>query len=308
MTATPGDRAEADIERELTEQLAQLARRFIAGLHAHGRLVETGGAQALRRLQEQHHTPHSLPEAVQDARDAHGAADTFAGPAPAPALHDTNAPSDAAPRGVADAPVTVPPARQSGMIDPAARTAAADDPRTAGDRQVRAAAAAAMLQAGSAGRLEVLQIVPDHDHIAVHIRAFSLSDWEYWLALIGAPLGTPTVRAGDAQTATGHIDGVDVHLTGHEVPRLLDEAAETAREPFHLAGRVYDLARAHLDRHGQTWLYLGQRQQDDTPLLALGGTGGPVYPLTSIITTNGPLIPVETDPTTPTRPGTEHTP
>ncbi|MEW2492806.1 BN159_2729 family protein [Streptomyces nodosus] len=304
MTATPGDRAEADIERELTEQLTQLARRFIASLHSHGRLVETGGAQALRRLQEQHQTQHGLPETVQHTRDAHGAADTFAGPA----LHDTNAPSDAAPRGAADVPVTVPPARQSGMIDPAARTAAADDPRTVGEGQVRAAAAAAILQAGSAGRLEVLQIVPDHDRIAVHIRAFSLSDWEYWLALIGAPLGTPTVRTGDAQTATGHIDGVDVHLTGHEVPRLLDEAAETAREPFHLAGRVYDLARAHLDRHGQTWLYLGQRQQDDTPLLALGGTGGPAYPLTSIITTNGPLTPVETDTTTPTRPGIEPTP
>ncbi|GEK04665.1 BN159_2729 family protein [Streptomyces sp. 1-11] len=174
----------------------------------------------------------------------------------------------------------------------------AREPRTADGGQVQspAAATAARLRAENAARLEVTQITADHEGVSVHIHAVSLGDWEYWLSAIGAPLNAPTHRSGWVQTATGRLDGVEVRLTAEAVPRLLQEAAQQATDPFLLGGRVYDLALGHTDRHGQTWHYQGRRQEDDTPLVTLGGTGGPSYPLTSIVVANGPLTPAAANP------------
>ncbi|MFD0502233.1 BN159_2729 family protein [Streptomyces chiangmaiensis] len=76
---------------------------------------------------------------------------------------------------------------------------------------------------------------------------------------------TPTHRIGTTQTATGHLNNTPIHLTAHHVPHLLDQATTTADDPYYHHGRIYDLARGHTDRHGQTWLYTGQRQPDNTP-------------------------------------------
>ncbi|MGW5330768.1 BN159_2729 family protein [Streptomyces sp. NPDC004014] len=174
----------------------------------------------------------------------------------------------------------------------------ARESRTADGGQVQSSAAvtAARLRAENAARLEVTQITADHEGVSVHIHAVSLGDWEYWLSAIGAPLNAPTRRSGWVQTATGRLDGVEVRLIAEAVPRLLQEAAQQATDPFLLGGRVYDLALGHTDRHGQTWHYQGRRQDDDIPLVTLGGTGGPSYPLTSIVVANGPLTPAAANP------------
>ncbi|MFD8724505.1 BN159_2729 family protein [Streptomyces sp. NPDC059629] len=305
MTITPDNRT--DVEQELAEQLGQLAQRFVARLKAEGRLVETGGAQALKRLQEQDEAQRSLREAAEGAFDI---IDHLPSPKPpTPTLpphtfqaHTPHAPADVPQPTNLPQPAGVPTAEQIPTISPAAAHSASTPDHSAADHaQARSATTAARLRAENAGRLEVMQIAPDHERITIHIRALSLSDWEYWLAAIGAPLDAPTHRAEGAQIAAGQIDGIDVHLTAHEVPRLLDEATKAAEEPFHLAGRIYDLARGQIDRHGQTWLHLGQRQTDNMPLLTLCGTSGPLYPLTSIVMANGPLTasPTQTPPTTP---------
>ena len=426
---------DTDLERELTARLSELAHAFIADLNAQGRLVETGGADTLRRLRQQHQTPppeleaepadagcevteietHPAPgaptlwEALTAPRsgedtpgppttprplrilgasepcpaganvlDSCDAPATTAAPAvgrqpaalePVPAQQATvraPAPAQSAcaqePR-TADGDQTQPPAQatapapacaqqtaalalaaarqpfalgsvtgqnsgaqsqrtagggqaqppppaQAATLEPALvqqptalepappQSTGAQEPRTAGEGQAQPSAAvtAARLRAENAARLEVTGITADHDRVDVHIHAVSLSDWEYWLTAIGAPLNAPTHRSGWVQTATGHLDGVEVHLTAEAVPRLLQEAAQQAAEPFLLGGRVYDLALGHTDRLGQTWLYDGLRQEDDTPLLTLGGTSGPPYPLTSIVVANGPLTPTAANP------------
>ncbi|MGW2726943.1 BN159_2729 family protein [Streptomyces sp. NPDC001494] len=192
------------------------------------------------------------------------------------------------------------PARQSDALEPApARSAGVQGPRTAdggGQAPSSAAVTAARLRAENAARLEVTQIASDDERVDVHIHAVSLGDWEYWLTAIGAPLDAPTRRSGWVQTATGRLDGVEVRLTAEAVPRLLQEAAQQATDPFLLGGRVYDLARAHTDRHGQTWHHHGRRQEDDIPLVTLGGADDPCYPLTSIAVANGPLTPAAAPP------------
>ncbi|MEU7967996.1 BN159_2729 family protein [Streptomyces sp. NPDC049097] len=157
------------------------------------------------------------------------------------------------------------------------------------------AATAIRLHAGHAHRLELAHITPHHDHITVHINAATLNDWEYWLTAINA-LDTATHRIGTTQTATGHINNTPIHLTAHHVPHLLDQATHNAKDPYYHHGRIYDLTHPHTDRHGQTWHYTGQRQSDNTPLLALPGTNHPPYPLTTITATNGPLTPTRTSP------------
>ncbi|WP_143668439.1 hypothetical protein, partial [Streptomyces carpinensis] len=78
MTTVPGNRM--DVEQELTARLSELAHAFIADLNAQGRLVETGGAEALRQLREQNRTQHSATEAETGGAEAIEAA---AHPAPA---------------------------------------------------------------------------------------------------------------------------------------------------------------------------------------------------------------------------------
>ncbi|MGW5126209.1 BN159_2729 family protein [Streptomyces sp. NPDC004069] len=306
MTSTPESRDDAEVERELIEQLAQLARRFIADLQTQGRLVETGGAEALQRLREQDETQRGLPEADRAVVIAEADAEAVVGPAPrivAPrdaislpgnGLGALVVPDAAAP---VPQPAVVPVAEQIPTVRPAAaRTPGAEEqsPVHWDPAQARTAAVVARLRAENAGRLEIRHITSNHERVTVHIHALSLGDWDYWLTAIGAPLDAPSHRTGWAQIVHGQIDGVEVQLTADEVPRLLDQAAEAAGEPFRLGGRVYDLARGQLDRHGQLWRYLGQRQDDGVPLLALGGTSGPLYPLTSIVTVNGPLSVAET--------------
>ncbi|MEU0598028.1 BN159_2729 family protein [Streptomyces sp. NPDC006393] len=356
-----------DVEQELMARLGELARAFIADLNAQGRLVEIGGAEALRHLREQHDHQHTLPRTPTGGAQATETATHLAARTPA-ALWDaiTTPPTSQIPPSTldashplhllyaphnsphmpdrGDAPADAPAGAQAAAYGTAADTEEAhstgpsdmapsgqddhgqqarhedqvqrgnheDQAQRAGheeqeqqaghaeqeqqaghDEQTRSAAVrtAARLRAEHAGRLDVTRITAELERVTVHIQALSLTDWEYWLAAIGAPLNAPTHRAEGAQTATGHLDGVEIHLTADAVPRLLDEAARKATEPYCLAGRVYDLALPHTDRHGQTWHYHGQRQEDDTPLLTLHGTGSPPYPLTSVLTANGPLIP-----------------
>ncbi|MEW2132913.1 BN159_2729 family protein [Streptomyces sp. NPDC005435] len=145
------------------------------------------------------------------------------------------------------------------------------------------------LKVESAGRLEVTHITADAQRVGVHIHALGLADWEYWLTVIGVPPDARTLRVGDAEVVTGRIEGTEVRLTAHEVPRLLDEASRTLVTPYRLGGRVYDLARALADRHGRSWRYLGRDGEDGTPLLALSGTDGPPMPLGTLAATHGPL-------------------
>jgi hypothetical protein len=159
----------------------------------------------------------------------------------------------------------------------------------AADRHAAAVKVAADLQTTHGHRLEVTQIKPDTGRVVVVIRAAATEDWDYWLRVIGTPGGVGQRRTGDVLMGSGHVDTVPVHLTAHGMPALLQAAYDAATEPFHLWGRVYDLARGLVDAAGQTWLYLGRRQEGGMPLVVLRGGDQTQYPLGSVVVHCGPL-------------------
>lgn len=335
MTTSPDNHT--DLEQELTERLSRLAHTFIAELDAQGRLVETGGAQTLRSLRQQHQrhpawvrvspaqpSPSFPPTADQaltglleeqprtpaprraptDAVDAHTNDAAWIARSPAPALRGTrvlpragrltSVSTGTAPTGEASDGTPQPSPDEQPFTDTWNDTSSATAPQEHADRWEnvhRTAATADRLKAANAHRLELTHVASDDGRVTVHIRAVTLHDWEYWLTTIGVPFDAATQRCGQAQIAIGRIDEVDIHLTAHRVPHLLEQAVQAADTPYCLGGRFYDLAVDHSDRHGQTWHYLGHRQEDETPLLTLHGTDGPHYPFPAVITSNGPLTP-----------------
>lgn len=337
MTTTPESRT--TVEEELATQLATFAHRFVADLEEQGRLVETGGAGALERLRTKIEARRNLPDAYRAAVDTivedcgypsdvavriatalqraglipddegpepqHDRAPVPTPPVPAPrgarVMHYTG--RDAV-RVIQQVTAALTPQRVEGQ-DPQKRPSAAqpewERAETWTAARARAVTVAATLQTDHAERRDCMQIAPDNERVTVATKARSLDDWEYWLKAIGAPVNVPTRTAGHAQLASGSIGGVDVHLTAHDVPRLLDEAAHTTNEPMYLWGRIYDLARGQVDRHNQVWVYLGQRQDEGgMPLLALRGSPGPLYPLASIVMSNGPLTAIDVSAIAPT--------
>ncbi|MFI1533084.1 BN159_2729 family protein [Streptomyces anandii] len=130
--------------------------------------------------------------------------DRSAPPAAVDASHPLHALYASAASGTAEAP------------EPAA-------PAPTGPRQEQSPSAllAARLRAEHAGRLEVTRIAFDQESVSVDIHALSLDDWYYWLAETGATPDAAAHHTEGARTATGHLDGVVVHLTAYDVPRLL---------------------------------------------------------------------------------------
>lgn len=137
-------------------------------------------------------------------------------------------------------------------------------------------------------RPEVMAIDWDDERVVVCVKAASLADWHFWLAVIGAPVDVETRQAGYAQLASGQQDGVPIDLVAHDVPCLLDEAWDAAREPYFLWGRVYDLSRPLADRNGDTWHHHRFRPQDHVPLLRRRDCDEPSA-LTCLIRDTGPL-------------------
>lgn len=182
------------------------------------------------------------------------------------------------------------PQRVDGQVPRVRPAAARSRPVGWGSASARAVSVAASLQSDHLARLEAMQIKADGERVTVAIKATCLDDWEYWLDAIGAPRNVRTRTAGHAQVAAGTLDGVAVHLTAHGVPELLQEASDTAADPFFLWGRIYDLGMGQVDRADRIWLSLGRRQDErGMPLLVLRGTDGPPYPLASIVMAHGPL-------------------
>ncbi|QIY66359.1 BN159_2729 family protein [Streptomyces sp. RPA4-2] len=323
-------------ERELAERLQRLAAKFIVDLDRQGRLVEPGGAEALKRLRAQFearrsHTaiyqaavetivddcsyPRAVAMQIADVLHLRGLLaeddgpepqhDREPGPAPlapdaagARVVHRIKSPNTShehapAPELVED---QLPQMRPSAAIAADEATVvepAAESPAEWSEEYARAVTVAAKLQSDHATRPELSAVAAHRDCVSVAIKATSLDDWGYWLTAIGTPVAVTSHQAGYAQLAVGTVEGVEVHLTAHEVPRLLQEAADATGEPFMLWGRVYDLTRGYRDRFDNFWVYLGQRQESGMPLLCLRGTDGPMYPLGSIIVSNGPLSLVE---------------
>ncbi|MFD6551239.1 BN159_2729 family protein [Streptomyces sp. NPDC058398] len=182
------------------------------------------------------------------------------------------------------------PQRVEGQVPRVRPASARSRPVGWGSASARAVSVAASLQSDHLARLEAMQITADGERVTVAIKATCLDDWEYWLDAIGAPRNVRTRTAGHAQVAAGTLDGVAVHLTAHGVPELLQEASDTAADPFFLWGRIYDLGVGQVDRADRIWLSLGRRQDErGMPLLVLRGTDGPPYPLASIVMAHGPL-------------------
>ncbi|MER5399032.1 BN159_2729 family protein [Streptomyces sp. NPDC002599] len=182
------------------------------------------------------------------------------------------------------------PQRVDGQVPRVRPAAARSRPVGWGSASARAVSVAASLQSDHLARLEAMQITADGERVTVAIKATCLDDWEYWLDAIGAPRNVRTRTAGHAQVAAGTLDGVAVHLTAHGVPELLQEASDTAADPFFLWGRIYDLGVGQVDRTDRIWLSLGRLQDErGMPLLVLRGTDGPPYPLASIVMAHGPL-------------------
>ncbi|WP_019060043.1 BN159_2729 family protein [Streptomyces prunicolor] len=326
MTTTP--ELETQLAARLGERLGEYAKGFFTALQAQGHLVEAGDAAVLKRLRTQVEARRNLPDVYQVAVDTivdecgypsevavrvatalrrkgllGGDGEPRPGPQPEPG--PGRGPLSPAARGAVVLPVA--PRLERAVVQrltvervngqaPEIRPAAArqTNPRAEGTAGWEAACAhavtvAATLQLQHAGRLDLTEIAPDRDRVTVVIRAHSLRDWEYWLDAIGAPPNVATRTVENAQLAAGQINGAPVHLTAHDVPHLLHEAEQAAREPFYLWGRMYDLSRGQVDRHGNTWLFLGHRQDGGMPLLLLRGTDGPVYPLGSIVMNSGPL-------------------
>lgn len=168
------------------------------------------------------------------------------------------------------------PQRVDGQVPRVRPAAARSRPVGWGSASARAVSVAASLQSDHLARLEAMQIKADGERVTVAIKATCLDDWEYWLDAIGAPRNVRTRTAGHAQVAAGTLDGVAVHLTAHGVPELLQEASDTAADPFFLWGRIYDLGTGQVDRADRIWLSLGRRQDErGMPLLVLRGTDGP---------------------------------
>ncbi|MER5410575.1 BN159_2729 family protein [Streptomyces sp. NPDC002769] len=329
-------------ERELSERLQRLAAKFIVDLDRQGRLVEPGGAEALKRLRAQFearrsHTaiyqaavdsivddcsyPRAVAMQIADVLHLRGLLAEHDGPEP---QHDREPdPASLAPDAVgarvvrrvkspntprehALAPELVedrlPQMRPSAAIAADEATVVEPDayPADWSEEYARAVTAAAKLQSDHATRPELSAVAAHRDCVTVAIKATSLDDWGYWLTAIGAPIAVTSHQAGYAQLAVGTVEGVEIHLTAHEVPRLLEEAADAAGEPFMMWGRIYDLTRGYRDRFDNFWSYLGERQESGMPLLCLRGTDGPMYPLGSIIVSNGPLSLVELPATGPT--------
>ncbi|MCX5239729.1 BN159_2729 family protein [Streptomyces prunicolor] len=320
----------SELEVQLAARFGEYVKGFFTALQAQGHLVEAGDAAVLKRLRTQVGARRSLPEAYQAAVDTivaecgypsevavrvatalrrKGLLGDDGEPQLEPAPGPGPVPLSPAARGAVVLPVAprleravvqrLTVERVSGQA-PEVRPAAArqTNPRVEGTAGWEAACAhavtvAATLQLQHAGRLDLTEIAPDRDRVTVVIRAHSLRDWEYWLDAIGAPPNVSTRTVENAQLAAGQINGAPVHLTAHDVPRLLHEAEQAAREPFYLWGRMYDLNRGQVDQHGNTWLFLGHRQDGGMPLLLLRGTDGPVYPLGSIVMGNGPLTPTD---------------
>ncbi|MFJ6085081.1 BN159_2729 family protein [Streptomyces sp. NPDC092369] len=325
MTTESGPRA--DIEQRLAAQLAKLAGQFVAELEDQGRLVGPGDAKTLAHLRSQIEARRDLPEAYQIAVETivddcgypsavatriatalrrKGLLGVGDEPEPQHAPAPPPNPADPSARGATVMTLTRPPVDgptapvvrrvegQSPQIRPNAAQSAGPTERAHDSQEARgkAIALAARLQTKHEGRLELTQIAPSHDRVAIAIRATSLSDWEYWLDAIGTPPNLSTRTAGYAQIAFGRIEGIEVHLTAHDVPRLLHEAEVAAADPFYLWGRIYDLTRGQTDKLGRLWMHLGQRQQpDNMPLMALRGGNGTLYPLASIVMAAGHLIP-----------------
>lgn len=326
----------SDIEHELADRLGTFARAFVADLDAQGRLVGPGGAGVLERLRIQVEARRNLPEAYQaavdtivedcgypsevavriaaalrrkgilgddDSPEAQQAPEPAPGP-PTPAARGAQVVTRIRPAGHpadADGPqrsaVTV--QRVEGQV-PQIRPVSALPQRPADwdDQHARAVSVAAALRAEHNRRLEVLGIAADGPRVLITIRAASLSDWEYWLAAINTPVNITTKTSGHTQLVAGHVDGIDVHLAAHDVPRLLTEAKEAAGEPFYLWGRMYDLTRGYIGRNGHVWLYFGQRQSPaGMPLVGLRGGDGQLYPLASVVMAEGHLTPAPAQPT-----------
>ncbi|MFC8676765.1 BN159_2729 family protein [Streptomyces griseorubiginosus] len=322
MTTTPEHRT--DIEGDLATRLSGVARGFVADLEAQGRLVGPGEAEVLERLRTQIEARRDLPAAFQDAVDT--IADECGFPRdvavraatalrrkgllrddgePEPEHAPTPGPGPLTPvSGIVMPRVRPRPApapavhveQVAGQV-PHVRPAAAQPPAVDADRaaawnraQAQAVTIATRLRNEHADRLEVSQIAPNHERVTVAIRAASLDDWEYWLRAIGAPHDVVTWTAGYAQLAKGRLDGVEIHLTAHGVPRLLHEAEQAALEPFYLWGRMYDLSRTHVDKHGRQWVFLGQRQaQGGMPVMTQRGHETRAA-LASIVKTEGHLV------------------
>ncbi|MFD5518977.1 BN159_2729 family protein [Streptomyces sp. NPDC127066] len=193
-------------------------------------------------------------------------------------------------RAVAERGAAPVPQRVDGQVPRVRPAAARSRPVGWGSASARAVSVAASLQSDHLARLEAMQIKADGERVTVAIKATCLEDWEYWLDAIGAPRNVRTRTAGHAQVAAGTLDGVAVHLTAHGVPELLQEASDTAADPFFLWGRIYDLGTGQVDRADRIWLSLGRREDErGMPLLVLRGTDGPPYPLASIVMAHGPL-------------------
>ncbi|MEW2164344.1 BN159_2729 family protein [Streptomyces sp. NPDC007084] len=329
MTTTPEHQSPA--ETELATLLNAAARTFVAELEAQGRLVEVGGASALKRLRTQVEARRSLPAGYRTAVDT--IVDDCGYPSevavriaralqrkgllgdgddgPDPQHDRASAPTPLAPAPRGSFVVRLPardathresepeqqvealvPQRVNGAV-PQLRPAAAHAHTPEDAEHARAVTVAATLQLANSWRSDVSEIEADGGRVTVAIKATNLSDWDHWLSEIGAPPNVPTRPAGHAQIAAGTVEGVDVHLTAHGVPELLGQACDEAREAFYMWGRVYDLGRGVLDQHGRVWVYLGQRQDDGMPLLIERGSSGPACPLGSIVMASGPLTAID---------------
>ncbi|MER8030643.1 BN159_2729 family protein [Streptomyces bauhiniae] len=311
------------VEADLTERLTAVARAFVADLDTSRSLVEDGGADVLQKMRERQEAGGALQAAVDTITNVSGVPVDVAHrvaaelvnrgilredsvparceeprPQPVPALSPAlrGAVVVPLPRGVAPAaPPTVAMHRVEGMEPTVRPDAVKESPVDETELKAAASAAAvtvaAELQLRHEGRLEVSAIVADGERVTVVIRAFSLEDWEYWLTAIQASINVPTRTVGNAQTAGGCIEGVDVHLVAHDVPHLLKRQFDSAGDPVYMWGRIYDLTRGQVDATGRTWLYLGHREASGMPLLVLRGSDRPAHSLGAIVMANGPLTP-----------------
>ncbi|WP_369043417.1 BN159_2729 family protein [Streptomyces sp. Midd1] len=321
-----------EFEAELAARLTRVADTFVSELRVQGRLVEPGGAGALEHLRARIESRNGLSEAFRVAVDTivddcgypsdvaarivqalqrRGLIPGDDGPEP---QHErTPAPGPLSPasrgsivvrlpdrhaagRAAEEPPAVLTPVRLAGVA-PQVRPAAADGvptrPSDWDPEAARAVTVATSLQVTHAGRLEATRIEADGNRVAVSIKAASLRDWEYWLAAIGARIDVRTRTVGDAQVAAGTVEGVEVHLTAHDVPVLLAAASDAAGDPFYMWGRIYDLSRGFLDQHDRVWVHLGQRDEQGMALMVLRGGDATPFPLASIVLANSTLTAID---------------
>ncbi|MFB6943225.1 BN159_2729 family protein [Streptomyces sp. NPDC060286] len=151
-----------------------------------------------------------------------------------------------------------------------------------------------------AGHPEFQAARTDGDQVLVALHVTDQAQWAQWRTHFGITHSTEQPLPY-ATCGTGFRDGVRVSVVAYDVPQVRARAAAGAGLPYRFEGIVYDLSVPQRDAAGDVWIFL-ERRADGMPLLSMEGRAERCS-LANVVRLSGPLSPVRTTLSVPTRPG-----